>query len=112
MVGLGTWITFNVGGDPVLRDERAGVMAAFFEAGGRMIDSSPMYGSSQPVIGYGFTTLPRRYEWSELLFGIPLILFTFGFVIWRRGFTAEDRALFRKHKGEEPTLPAPGTSEA
>ena len=28
-------------------------MAAFFAAGGRMIDSSPMYGSSQPVIGHG-----------------------------------------------------------
>jgi diketogulonate reductase-like aldo/keto reductase len=28
-------------------------MAAFFEAGGRVIDSSPMYGSSQDVIGYG-----------------------------------------------------------
>jgi hypothetical protein len=53
IVGLGTWITFNVGGDPVLRNECASVMAAFFEAGGRMIDSSPMYGSSQPVIGFG-----------------------------------------------------------
>ena len=35
------------------------VMAAFFEAGGRMIDSSPMYGSSQPVIGYGLQKLGR-----------------------------------------------------
>ena len=52
-VGLGTWITFNVGDDPVLRDECADVMAAFFEAAGRLINSSPMYGSSQPVIGYG-----------------------------------------------------------
>ncbi|HET9536467.1 MAG TPA: aldo/keto reductase, partial [Mesorhizobium sp.] len=40
-VGLGTWITFNVGDDPVLRNECVAVMAAFFEAGGRMIDSSP-----------------------------------------------------------------------
>lgn len=52
-VGLGTWITFNVGSDPRLRDESAAVMAAFFEAGGTMIDSSPMYGSSQDVVGYG-----------------------------------------------------------
>ena len=59
IVGLGTWITFNVGDDPVLRDECADVMAAFFEAGGRMIDSSPMYGSSQPVIGYGLQKLGR-----------------------------------------------------
>jgi len=56
-VGLGTWITFNVGDDPLLRDECAAVMAAFFESGGRMIDSSPMYGSSQPVIGYGLARL-------------------------------------------------------
>src|SRR3546814_19865591 len=56
-IGLGTWITFNVGNDPVLRDECAAVMAAFFEGGGRMIDSSPMYGSSQPVVGYGLQKL-------------------------------------------------------
>jgi len=59
IVGLGTWITFNVGNDPVLRGECAAVIAAFFEAGGRMIDSSPMYGSSQPVIGYGLEKLGR-----------------------------------------------------
>ncbi|MCA1407636.1 aldo/keto reductase [Ensifer sp. IC3342] len=56
-IGLGTWITFNVGDDPVLQDECAAVMAAFFEGGGRMIDSSPMYGSSQPTIGYGLKKL-------------------------------------------------------
>jgi len=56
-VGLGTWITFNVGTDPVLRGECAAVMAAFFEDGGGMIDSSPMYGSSQPVVGYGLDKL-------------------------------------------------------
>jgi diketogulonate reductase-like aldo/keto reductase len=53
LVGLGTWITFNVGNDPVARDACAEVMAGFFAAGGRLIDSSPMYGSSQDVIGYG-----------------------------------------------------------
>ena len=52
-VGLGTWITFNVGDDPVARDACAEVMRAFVEAGGRLIDSSPMYGSSQDTIGYG-----------------------------------------------------------
>jgi diketogulonate reductase-like aldo/keto reductase len=53
VVGLGSWITFNVGDDPVARDACAEVMRNFVEAGGRMIDSSPMYGSSQEVIGYG-----------------------------------------------------------
>jgi diketogulonate reductase-like aldo/keto reductase len=57
VVGLGSWITFNVGDDPVARDDRTGVMRAFFEAGGRLIDSSPMYGSAQPVIGHGLEKL-------------------------------------------------------
>jgi diketogulonate reductase-like aldo/keto reductase len=57
VIGLGSWITFNVGEDPVLREECAAVMAAFFEAGGRMIDCSPMYGSSQDTIGYGLRKL-------------------------------------------------------
>jgi diketogulonate reductase-like aldo/keto reductase len=58
-VGLGTWITFNVGNDRAARDASAEVMRAFFEAGGRLIDSSPMYGSSQTVIGYGLTKIGR-----------------------------------------------------
>jgi diketogulonate reductase-like aldo/keto reductase len=59
VVGLGSWITFNVGDDIVARDTCAEVMRAFFEAGGRMIDSSPMYGSSQKVIGYGLGKLDQ-----------------------------------------------------
>ncbi|MFO1187462.1 MAG: aldo/keto reductase [Alphaproteobacteria bacterium] len=53
LVGLGSWLTFNVGADSAARDSCAAVMGAFFNAGGRLIDSSPMYGSSQEVIGYG-----------------------------------------------------------
>jgi diketogulonate reductase-like aldo/keto reductase len=51
LVGLGSWITFNVGNDRAAREQCAQVMRAFFAAGGRLIDSSPMYGSSQGVIG-------------------------------------------------------------
>ena len=57
LVGLGSWITFNVGNDPVARDACAAVMRAFFGDGGRLIDSSPMYGSSQDVIGHGLDKL-------------------------------------------------------
>jgi len=57
LVGLGSWITFNVGDDPAARDSCAEVMRAFFQEGGRLIDSSPMYGSSQEVIGYGIGKL-------------------------------------------------------
>ena len=53
VVGLGSWITFNVGDDSVARDACTDVMRNFVESGGRMIDSSPMYASSQDVIGYG-----------------------------------------------------------
>ncbi|KUO56544.1 MAG: aldo/keto reductase [Alphaproteobacteria bacterium BRH_c36] len=57
VVGLGSWITFNVGNDPVLLDASTKVIAAFFENGGRLIDSSPMYGSSQSTIGYALDKL-------------------------------------------------------
>lgn len=62
VVGLGSWGTFNVGEDATARDSCANVMRAFFERGGRLIDSSPMYGSSQEVIGYGVNKLqnPRQ----------------------------------------------------
>jgi len=59
LVGLGSWITFNVGNDPVARDASTEVMRAFFQTGGRLIDSSPMYGSAQDVIGYGLRKLGR-----------------------------------------------------
>jgi diketogulonate reductase-like aldo/keto reductase len=51
VVGMGTWITFNVGANNDLRAQRAEVLRAFFEHGGGMVDSSPMYGSSEAVIG-------------------------------------------------------------
>ena len=57
LVGLGSWITFNVGDDAVARDRCAAVMQAFFDGGGRLIDSSPMYGSSQDTIGYALARL-------------------------------------------------------
>jgi diketogulonate reductase-like aldo/keto reductase len=91
LIGLGSWITFNVGEDEVARASCADVMRAFFVSGGRMIDSSPMYGSSQAVIGYGLAKLghpsglfaadkvwtssgddgPAQIEETRALWGIP-----------------------------------------
>lgn len=48
---MGSWVTFNVGDDPRARAARSEVLRVFFEHGGRLIDSSPMYGSSEEVIG-------------------------------------------------------------
>jgi diketogulonate reductase-like aldo/keto reductase len=50
-IGLGSWGTFNVGADPKGRANVLAVIRAFFAAGGNLIDSSPMYGSSNEVIG-------------------------------------------------------------
>ncbi len=57
VIGLGSWITFNVGDDAQARVACTEVMRHFFDGGGRMIDSSPMYGSSQPVIGAALQAL-------------------------------------------------------
>jgi len=46
------------------------------------------------VVGWLATHLP---EWLELSLGIPAILLTYGFIIWRRGFGPEDRLLFRRN---------------
>jgi hypothetical protein len=55
VIGMGTWITFNVGEDAAALAVRRQVLDAFFAAGGGMIDSSPMYGSAEAVLG---RTLP------------------------------------------------------
>lgn len=51
------------------------------------------------VVGYCFTLLP---EWTELLLGIPAVLATYGWVIWRRGFDESDKVLFRKQVAPDP----------
>jgi diketogulonate reductase-like aldo/keto reductase len=90
LVGLGSWITFNVGNDREARQSCANVMRAFFESGGHLIDSSPMYGSSQPVIGDGLKKIapsnlfsadkvwissgargPAQIEASRQFWGVP-----------------------------------------
>ena len=49
--GLGTWQTFDVGPDAAARRALKEVLVAFAKAGGRVVDSSPMYGSSESVTG-------------------------------------------------------------
>ena len=51
IVGLGTWQTFDVGNDLVKRKSLLEVLAKMNELGGTVIDSSPMYGSSESVVG-------------------------------------------------------------
>lgn len=54
-IGMGTWITFNVGRDSLLKNRRTKVMKTFIRQGGQLIDSSPMYGSSEQTVGYALS---------------------------------------------------------
>jgi O-antigen/teichoic acid export membrane protein len=59
------------------------------------------------AVGSLFTALPHRFEWAELIFGLPAIFAVYWFVLWRWAFGPEDRALFSKFpKPSEATLPA------
>jgi diketogulonate reductase-like aldo/keto reductase len=51
VIGMGTWITFDVGRSPAARSRLLPVLQAFFDRGGQLIDSSPMYNSSESVVG-------------------------------------------------------------
>jgi diketogulonate reductase-like aldo/keto reductase len=51
VIGLGTWQTFDVGASPAEREPLRQVLAAFLGGGGRVIDSSPMYGRAEGVVG-------------------------------------------------------------
>ncbi|WP_233835614.1 aldo/keto reductase [Paraburkholderia sp. ZP32-5] len=57
VIGCGTWRTFDVGDDPATRAQLADVLRILFAAGGSVIDSSPMYGSSEAVAGALLTQL-------------------------------------------------------
>ena len=51
VVGLGTWQTFDVGLSPDMRAQLGSVLQALVNAGGSVVDSSPMYGRSETVVG-------------------------------------------------------------
>ena len=57
------------------------------------------------LVGTAFTWLPPRYEWAELIIGLPMILASYAFVLHRWAFGPEDRALFGKVPAAEVPLP-------
>jgi aryl-alcohol dehydrogenase-like predicted oxidoreductase len=64
VIGMGTWLTFDVGEAALERQRRRAVLQSFFDAGGGMIDSSPMYGRAERVVG----DLLRQVPHSNRLF--------------------------------------------
>ena len=59
VIGLGTWLTFDVGEDPDEVALRREVLRRFFAAGGGLIDSSPMYGRAEQLLGQLLPALPH-----------------------------------------------------
>jgi aryl-alcohol dehydrogenase-like predicted oxidoreductase len=51
VIGLGTWQTFDVGKSPSAREPLKAVLRDFVRLHGKVIDSSPMYGNSESVVG-------------------------------------------------------------
>lgn len=51
VIGCGTWRTFDVGASPAERAPLTEVLNVLFDAGGSIIDSSPMYGRAEGVVG-------------------------------------------------------------
>jgi aryl-alcohol dehydrogenase-like predicted oxidoreductase len=51
VIGCGTWLGFDVGSSPQKWQSRGEVLATLFDAGASVVDSSPMYGSAEQVVG-------------------------------------------------------------
>ncbi len=51
VIGLGTWRAFDVDLTADIRRQLEDVLSLFVKLGGRVIDSSPMYGRAEEVIG-------------------------------------------------------------
>ncbi|MRI00961.1 aldo/keto reductase [Kriegella sp. EG-1] len=60
MVGIGTWLTFDIGNSQSELEIRKQVLSKMFELGGKTIDSSPMYGSSESVVGKASSQLDNQ----------------------------------------------------
>lgn len=59
----------------------------------------PLVWAAAPATLVGWAATQFLPEWAELAFGIPAILFVYGYVIWHKGFGPEDRVLFRRSVG-------------
>ena len=91
LIGVGSWLTFDTGAGSGALERLQPVLQTFFDHGGRLIDSSPMYGTAERVIGellgrvkgreslfaaskvwiYGQALGRRQMEASRKLWGVP-----------------------------------------
>ena len=62
VIGMGTWRTFDVSpGDAGKLGTLRDVVKRLFDAGGRVIDSSPMYGRAEEVVGHVVSPSSRPF---------------------------------------------------
>lgn len=52
VIGMGSWLTFHVFSDREALAVRTEILREFFARGGSLLDSSPMYGRSEAVLGH------------------------------------------------------------
>jgi aryl-alcohol dehydrogenase-like predicted oxidoreductase len=64
VIGLGTWNVFDVDLTPANEEQLGNVLSLFVKLGGRVIDSSPMYGRAEEVVG----TLTSKLGLRDKLF--------------------------------------------
>lgn len=60
VIGMGTSRTFDTSDDPQVLSKLSAVMRAFFQGGGTVIDSSPMYGNAESRVGDVLRAMPSR----------------------------------------------------
>jgi len=60
VIGMGTSRTFDVGEDSAILTQLGQVLQVFFDNGGAVIDSSPMYGNSETIVGNLLKTIPDK----------------------------------------------------
>ncbi|NVK21542.1 MAG: aldo/keto reductase [Kangiellaceae bacterium] len=85
-IGMGSWHTFDVSGTEQELQIRTEILRLFFEQGGQFIDSSPMYGSSEKIIGQCLKNL----EGSKSLFSATKI--------WTEG---EDKGIAQMQRSQK-----------
>lgn len=91
LIGVGSWLTFDTGAGSGALERLQPLLQSFFDHGGRLVDSSPMYGTAERVIGellprvkgrealfaaskvwiYGQALGRRQMEASRKLWGVP-----------------------------------------
>ena len=79
VIGMGTWQTFDVTSSEA-KERLASVLSVFAAGGGRLIDSSPMYGRAEEVVGELRAHLPDPFVATK---------------VWTRGRVEGEREIER-----------------